>query len=201
MPSSGSETKNQDKSKGLGPPRSLRPSHPDFWGEKRGLFVSRSPWGFQWRVRVLNQRQMGCYCPCHCLQLSSVTQSCPTLWLHGLQNASLPCTSPTPGACSNSCPSSPLLYLPAILTPREGSWGWARREDACHQLQGAPRAAATLPHHRLHPPLWREGCKVPHTLQREPRRGCHTPARLAGNNQYLGLRSPQLPNYNPSQNP
>ena len=29
-----------------------------------------------------------------------------TLWPHGLQHASLPWPSPTPGACSNSCPSS-----------------------------------------------------------------------------------------------
>ena len=29
-----------------------------------------------------------------------------SLWPHGLQHARLPCTSPTPGACSNSCPSS-----------------------------------------------------------------------------------------------
>ena len=36
---------------------------------------------------------------------SSVTQSCPTLWPHGLQNARLPCPSPTPWAYSNSCPS------------------------------------------------------------------------------------------------
>ena len=28
------------------------------------------------------------------------------LWSHGLQHARLPCPSPTPGACSNSCPSS-----------------------------------------------------------------------------------------------
>ena len=28
------------------------------------------------------------------------------LWPHGLQHAGLPCPSPTPGACSNSCPSS-----------------------------------------------------------------------------------------------
>ena len=27
-------------------------------------------------------------------------------WPHGLQDARLPCPSPTPGACSNSCPSS-----------------------------------------------------------------------------------------------
>ena len=29
-----------------------------------------------------------------------------SLQLHGLQHARLPCPSPTPGACSNSCPSS-----------------------------------------------------------------------------------------------
>ena len=29
-----------------------------------------------------------------------------SLWPHGLQNARLPCPSPTPRACSNSCPSS-----------------------------------------------------------------------------------------------
>ena len=29
-----------------------------------------------------------------------------SLQSHGLQHARLPCTSPTPGACSNSCPSS-----------------------------------------------------------------------------------------------
>ena len=29
-----------------------------------------------------------------------------SLWPYGLQNASLPCPLPTPGACSNSCPSS-----------------------------------------------------------------------------------------------
>ena len=39
-------------------------------------------------------------------QLSSVLQSCPTLWPHGLQHSRLPCPSPTPGACSKSCPSS-----------------------------------------------------------------------------------------------
>ena len=37
---------------------------------------------------------------------SSVTQSCPTLQLHGLQHARLPCPPPTPGDYSNSCPSS-----------------------------------------------------------------------------------------------
>ena len=35
--------------------------------------------------------------------LSVVSDS---LWPHGLQHARLPCPWPTPGACSNSCPSS-----------------------------------------------------------------------------------------------
>ena len=39
------------------------------------------------------------------VQLScSVVSS--SLWPHGLQHTRLPCPSPTPGACSNSCPSS-----------------------------------------------------------------------------------------------
>ena len=39
----------------------------------------------------------------HC---SSVAQSCPTLWPHGLQHARPPCPSPSPRACSDSWPSS-----------------------------------------------------------------------------------------------
>ena len=39
-------------------------------------------------------------------QFSSVAQSCPTLWTHGLQHARLPCPSPAPRACSDSYPSS-----------------------------------------------------------------------------------------------
>ena len=38
--------------------------------------------------------------------LMSVQFSCSnSLWPHGLQHTRLPCPSPTPGACSNSCPS------------------------------------------------------------------------------------------------
>ena len=43
---------------------------------------------------------------CCVSQFSSVTQSCPTLWPHGLQHTRLPRPSPTPKACSNSCPTS-----------------------------------------------------------------------------------------------
>ena len=51
------------------------------------------------------------------LQISSVQFShsivSDFLWPHGLQHARLPCPSPTPGACSNSCPSSRWCH-PAI---------------------------------------------------------------------------------------
>ena len=48
------------------------------------------------------------------LWFSSVQFSCSvrfeSLQLHGLQHARPPCTSPTPRACSNSCPSSRWCY-------------------------------------------------------------------------------------------
>ena len=48
-------------------------------------------------------------------QFTSVTQSCLTVWdLHGLQHTRFPCPSPTPKACSNSCPSSQWCH-PTIL--------------------------------------------------------------------------------------
>ena len=34
-----------------------------------------------------------------------------SLWPHGLQQARLPCSSPTPRACSNSCPLSQWCHL------------------------------------------------------------------------------------------
>ena len=37
---------------------------------------------------------------------SSVAQSCPTLWHHGLQHTRPPCPSQTPGVYPNSCPLS-----------------------------------------------------------------------------------------------
>ena len=40
------------------------------------------------------------------VQFSAVAQSCLTLCYHMMQHARLPCSSPNPGACSNSCPLS-----------------------------------------------------------------------------------------------
>ena len=57
----------------------------------------------------------------HCPQICSVYSQIQfshsvmsdSLRPHGLQHAGLPCPSPTPGACSNSCPSSQ-WYHPTI---------------------------------------------------------------------------------------
>ena len=70
-------------------------------------------------------------CSCRTLKKFSVQFSCSvvsnSLWPRGLQHSRLLCPSPTPEACSNSCPSSqwchpaisssvvPLLLLPSIL--------------------------------------------------------------------------------------
>ena len=45
----------------------------------------------------------------------SVIQSCLSLQPHGLQHARLPCPSPSPRTCSNSCPLS-LWCHPTILS-------------------------------------------------------------------------------------
>ena len=48
-------------------------------------------------------------CCCYC----SVAKSYPTLRHHGLQHARPPCPSPSPGACSNSCPLSQWCHPPS----------------------------------------------------------------------------------------
>ena len=57
--------------------------------------------------------------------ISSVTQSCLTLRPHGLQHTRLPCPSPTPGAYSNSSPSSWWCHLKADIWNLEIWYWWA----------------------------------------------------------------------------
>ena len=52
----------------------------------------------------------------HVVQFSLVTQSCPTLQPHELQQARPPCPSPTPGVHSNSCPLSQTYYWEALFS-------------------------------------------------------------------------------------
>ena len=90
------------------------------------------------------------------VQFSSVTQLCPTLQLHGLQHTRLPCPSPAPGACSNSCPSKsvmpsnhlilcrPLLLLPSIF-PSIGSFPVSQFFASGGQSIGVSASVSVLP--------------------------------------------------------
>ena len=87
---------------------------------------------------------------------NSVGQSCPTLWHHGLQHGRLPCPSPTPRACSNSCPSSQQCH-PTISSsvvpfscylqsfPASGSFQMSQFSASGSQSIGVSASASVLP--------------------------------------------------------
>ena len=87
---------------------------------------------------------------------SSVTQSCRTLWPHGLQHARLPYPSPTPGAGSNSCPlsqwchptiSSSVIPFSSCLQsfPKSGSFPRSQFFASGNQSIGVSVSASVLP--------------------------------------------------------
>ena len=90
------------------------------------------------------------------IQFSSVAQSCPTLRPHGLQHSRLACPSPTPGACSNSCPSSQWIH-PTISSsvvpfsshfqsfPASGSFPMSQFFASGGQSIGVSASASVLP--------------------------------------------------------
>ena len=79
-----------------------------------------------------------------------------SLWSHGLQQARLPCPSPTPGACSNSSPSSQ-WYHPTISSsvipfssclpsfPASGSFQMSQFFVSRGQSIGVSASASVLP--------------------------------------------------------
>ena len=79
-----------------------------------------------------------------------------SLWPHGLQHASLPCPSPTPGAYSNSCPLSRWCH-PAISSsfvpfsshlqsfPTSGSFPVSRFFSSGAQSIGVSASTSGLP--------------------------------------------------------
>ena len=79
-----------------------------------------------------------------------------SLWLYGLQHARIPCLSPTPGACSNSCPSSywchPTISSPVISFspclqsfPISGSFQMSQFFTSGSQRIGITASASVLP--------------------------------------------------------
>ena len=82
--------------------------------------------------------------------------SCLTLRPHGLQHARIPCPSPSPGACSNSCPLSwwyhpnisssaiPFSFCPQSF-PESGSSPMSWLFESSGQSIGASALASVLP--------------------------------------------------------
>ena len=79
-----------------------------------------------------------------------------SLWLHGLQHARLPCPSPTPGGCSNSCPSGQwchptisstvVSFSSCLLSfPASGSFPMSQFFASGGQSIGASTSAWVLP--------------------------------------------------------
>ena len=79
-----------------------------------------------------------------------------SLWPHGLQHARLPCPSPTPGACSNSCTlsqwchptiSSSVIPLSSRLQsfPASGSFQMSQFFTSGGQSIGVSASASVLP--------------------------------------------------------
>ena len=86
----------------------------------------------------------------------SVTQSCLTLWPHGMQHARLSCPLPSPEACSNSCPLRQWCH-PTILSsvtsfssclqsfPASESFAMSQFFTSDGQSIGASALASVLP--------------------------------------------------------
>ena len=91
------------------------------------------------------------------VQINSVARLCPTLCNpNGLQHPRLPCPSPTPRACSNSCPSSQWYHLTISSSvipfssrlqsfPASGSFPMSRFFTAGGQSIGVLALASVLP--------------------------------------------------------
>ena len=90
-------------------------------GERQESLACCSPWGRKRVGHNLLTKQLSLYIyiythtmpqisitlyllPFYCSSVT--TKSCPTLQPGGLQRTRLPCPSPSPGVCSNSCPLS-----------------------------------------------------------------------------------------------
>ena len=91
-------------------------------------------------------------------QFSSVHCSvvCNSLWLHGLQHSRPPCPSPTPRACSNSCPlsrwchptiSSSVIPFSFLLQsfPASGSFQMSQLLVSSSESSGVSASASVLP--------------------------------------------------------
>ena len=109
--------------------------------------VPPGPYGYKWR------RGQDILCPLLLLSHSVVTHS---LWPHGRQHARLPCSLPSPGACSNPCSlnwwdhstnSSSVIPFSSCLqsSPASGSFPMSQLFTSGGQSPGVSASASVLP--------------------------------------------------------
>ena len=88
------------------------------------------------------------------LLLSSCSVVSDSLWPHGLQHAKSPCPSPSPGACSNSCPlsqwchptiSCPLSSLSPVFHPSQHQVPKSQFFSSSGQSIGVSASPSVLP--------------------------------------------------------
>ena len=122
------------------------------WGENMLYFSSHELWQINETLRIITLA--------HSFLISSVQSShsvmSKSLQPHGLKHTRLPCTSPTPRACSNSCPSSqwchPTISFSVIpfsfclqSLPELGSFPMHRFFTSGGQSIGVSASASVLP--------------------------------------------------------
>ena len=81
----------------------------------------------------------------HLSQFSCSVMS-DSLRTHGLQHARLPCPSPTPGACSNSCPSSQWHHstISSSVTPSPPTFNLSQHQGLFQWVSSSHQVAKVL---------------------------------------------------------
>ena len=118
--------------------------------------LSFNSWFRKYRFCTQGPQLSSCTLPDHWLLLLSHSAVSDSLQLHGLQHPRLPCSLPSPGVCSNSCPSSQRCH-PTILSsvipfssclqsfPASGSFPMSWLFASGGQSIGASTSASALP--------------------------------------------------------
>ena len=80
---------------------------------------------------------------CSYVQFSHLVVS-NSLWPHGLQHARLPCPSPSPGVCSNSCPLSRTSIYTALISfvhfSQVCAGAWQHKQKQSQEVPGVQGA-------------------------------------------------------------
>ena len=95
------------------------------------------------RSHILSQSDKFCYLFSFQFSRSVLSDS---LWPHGLQHARPPCPSPTPRACSNSCPLSRWCHptISSLSSPSPPSFNLAQHQGLFKRVNSLHQVAKVL---------------------------------------------------------